>query len=98
MCCNCPNRLCICVLAYVASLVAVQTLEIICRSEVLLCPEARVKSPAELFIVPCLDPRCLIPLACAKYYAFLRRRLTVTLHYASKSVGGDMGKTDPRTA
>src|SRR5262249_22181699 len=77
-------------------LFAVQTLEIICRSEVLLCSEVRVKvSRGVVYCTMLRSLWCLItPSMFAKYYAFLRRRLTVALHYASKEVVGDMGNED----
>ena len=67
-------------------LFAVQTLEVICRSEVLLYPEARVKiSRGVVYHTIFRSLWCLIaPNMLAKYYAFLRQRLTATLHYASK--------------
>jgi farnesyl-diphosphate farnesyltransferase len=69
-------------------LFAVQTLEVICRSEVLLYPEARVKiSRGVVYHTMFRSLWCLIaPSRLAKYYAFLRQRLTATLHYASKEV------------
>jgi farnesyl-diphosphate farnesyltransferase len=74
-------------------LFAVQTLEIMCRSEVLLCSEARVKiSRGVVYRTMFRSLWCLIaPSMFAKYYAFLRQRLTATLHRASKDVAGDMG-------
>jgi len=62
-------------------LFAVQTLDVICRSEVLLYPEARVKiSRRVVYRTMCKSLWCLIaPSMLAKYYAFLRRRLTATL-------------------
>jgi farnesyl-diphosphate farnesyltransferase len=66
-------------------LFAVQTLEVICRSEVLLYPEARVKISRR--VVYCTMLRslwCLIaPSRLAKYYAFLRQRLIATLRDAN---------------
>jgi farnesyl-diphosphate farnesyltransferase len=66
-------------------LFAVRTLEIICRSEVLLYPEARVKiSRGVVYRTMFRSLWCLIaPNMHAKYYACLRRRLTATLHHAS---------------
>jgi hypothetical protein len=67
-------------------LFAVQTLDIVCRSEVLLYPEARVKiSRGVVYRTMLRSLWCLIaPNMLVKYYACLRRRLTATLHYASK--------------
>jgi farnesyl-diphosphate farnesyltransferase len=67
-------------------LFAIQTLEIICRSEVLLNPEARVKiSRGVVYRTMFRSLWCLIaPNMLTTYYACLRRRLTGTLHYASK--------------
>ena len=77
-------------------LFAIQTLENICRSEVLLYPEARVKiSRRVIYRTMFSSLWCLIaPRRLAKYYAFLRRRLTATLHYASKDVVGGMRNAD----
>src|SRR5262249_33565079 len=77
-------------------LFAVQTLEIICRSEALLYPEAHVKISRRVVYRTMLSSLwCLIaPSMLAKYYAFLRQRLTVALHYASKEVVGDMENAD----
>jgi farnesyl-diphosphate farnesyltransferase len=77
-------------------LFAVQTLEIVCRSEMLLYPKARVKiSRGVVYNTMLSSLWCLIaPSMLAKYYAFLRRRLTATLHYVSKDVRGDMGNAD----
>jgi farnesyl-diphosphate farnesyltransferase len=63
-------------------LFAVQTLEVICRSEVLLDPEARVKiSRGVVYRTLFKSLWCLIaPSMLAKYYAFLRRCLTTTLN------------------
>jgi farnesyl-diphosphate farnesyltransferase len=63
-------------------LFAVQTLEVICRSEVLLDPEARVKiSRRVVYRTMFKSLWCLIaPSMLAKYYACLRRRLTATLN------------------
>lgn len=67
-------------------LFAIQTLEIICRSEVLLYPEARVKiSRGVVYRTMFRSLWCLIaPNMLATYYACLRRRLTATLRYTSK--------------
>jgi farnesyl-diphosphate farnesyltransferase len=67
-------------------LFAVQTLEIICRSEVLLYPEARVKISRRVVYRTMLRSLwCLMaPSMLRHYYACLRRRLTATLHDASK--------------
>jgi farnesyl-diphosphate farnesyltransferase len=66
-------------------LFAVQTLEIICRSEVLLSPEVRVKiSRGVVYRTMLRSSWCLIaPSRLAKYYAFLRRRLTATLNQST---------------
>src|SRR5262245_41230912 len=74
-------------------LFAIQTLDIICRSEVLLYSEARVKiSRGVVYHTMFRSFCCFIASSMlAKYYAFLRRRLTATLHHASKDVAGDMG-------
>ena len=63
-------------------LFAIQTLEIICRSEVLLYPEARVKISCGVVYRTMFNSLwCLItPSMLAKYYAFLRQRLTATLN------------------
>jgi len=63
-------------------LFAVQTLEVICHSEVLLYPEARVKiSRGVVYRTIFRSLWCLMaPSMLAKYYAFLRRRLTATLY------------------
>jgi farnesyl-diphosphate farnesyltransferase len=69
-------------------LFAVQTLEVICRSEALLYPEARVKiSRGVVYHTMFRSLWCLIaPSLLVKYYAFLRQRLTATLHDASKDM------------
>jgi len=69
-------------------LFAVQTLEVICRSEVLLYPEARVKISRRVVYHTIFSSLwCLmVPSRLAKYYAFLRQRLITTLHYASKGI------------
>jgi farnesyl-diphosphate farnesyltransferase len=66
-------------------LFAVQTLEIICRSEGLLCPEARVKiSRGVVYRTILRSIWCLItPRMFVKYYAFIRQRLTTMLHESS---------------
>ena len=63
-------------------LFAVQTLEVICRSEMLLYSEARIKiSRGVVYCTMFKSLWCLIaPNMLAKYYAFLRRRLTATLN------------------
>jgi farnesyl-diphosphate farnesyltransferase len=63
-------------------LFAVQTLEIICRSEVLLYPEVRVKiSRTVVYRTMLRSLWCLIaPNLLVKYYTCLRRRLITTLH------------------
>jgi farnesyl-diphosphate farnesyltransferase len=65
-------------------LFAVQTLEVICRSEVLLYSEARVKiSRGVVYRTMFKSLWCLItPGMLAKYYASLRQRLTATLNQA----------------
>jgi len=67
-------------------LFAVQTLEVVCRSEALLCSEARVKiSRGAVYRTMCGSIWCLIaPGMFAKYYASMRRRLTMTLYRASE--------------
>jgi farnesyl-diphosphate farnesyltransferase len=67
-------------------LFAVQTLEVVCRSEVLLYSEARVKiSRSAVYRTMFWSIWCLIaPRIFAKYYAFIRRRLTMTLHSVSE--------------
>jgi len=67
-------------------LFAVQTLEVVCRSEVLLCSESRVKiSRGAVYRTMFWSIWCLIaPSIFAKYYAFMRRRLAMTLHRASE--------------
>jgi farnesyl-diphosphate farnesyltransferase len=67
-------------------LFAVQTLEVICRSEVLLYPEARVKiSRGVVYRTMFRSLWCLIaPNMLAQYYASLRGRLTATLQDASQ--------------
>jgi farnesyl-diphosphate farnesyltransferase len=69
-------------------LFAVQTLEVICRSEMLLYPAARIKiSRGVVYRTMVRSAWCLIaPGMFAKYYALLRQRLTVTLHHASKNM------------
>jgi farnesyl-diphosphate farnesyltransferase len=68
-------------------LFAVQTLEVVCRSEVLLSSEARVKiSRGAVYRTMFWSIWCLIaPRIFAKYYASIRRRLAMTLHSVSKS-------------
>ena len=65
-------------------LFAVQTLEVICRSEALLYPEARVKiSRGVVYHTMFRSLWCLIaPSMLMKYYACLRQRLTATLQCA----------------
>ncbi len=67
-------------------LFAVQTLEVVCRSEALLYSEARVKiSRGAVYRTMCGSIGCLIaPGMFAKYYASMRRRLTMTLYRASE--------------
>ena len=67
-------------------LFAVQTLEVVCRSEVLLCSESRVKiSRGAVYRTMFWSIWCLIvPSIFAKYYASMRRRLTMTLYRASE--------------
>jgi farnesyl-diphosphate farnesyltransferase len=67
-------------------LFAVQTLEVVCRSEVLLYSEARVKiSRGAVYRTMFWSLWCLItPAIFAKYYASIRRRLTMTLHSVSE--------------
>ena len=67
-------------------LFAVQTLEVVCRSEALLCSEARVKiSRGAVYRTMCGSIWCLIaPGMFTKYYASMRRRLTMTLYRASE--------------
>jgi farnesyl-diphosphate farnesyltransferase len=74
-------------------LFAVQTLEVICRSEILLYPKARVKiSRGVVYRTMLKSLWCLIaPTIFAKYYTFLRQRLTATLHHANQDVLGDRG-------
>jgi farnesyl-diphosphate farnesyltransferase len=62
-------------------LFAVQTLEVVCRSQVLLCPEARVKiSRGLVYHTMARSLWCLLaPGIFAQYYTALRRRLTATL-------------------
>ena len=62
-------------------LFAVQTLEVIGRSEVLLCPEARVKiSRGAVYRTMLRSLWCLMaPDMFENYYTYLRRRLTATL-------------------
>jgi len=66
-------------------LFAVQTLEVICRSEVLLDPEARVKiSRGVVYRTILKSLWCLIaPSMLAKYYVFSRRRLTAILNQST---------------
>jgi farnesyl-diphosphate farnesyltransferase len=75
-------------------LFAVQTLEVICRSEVLLDPEARVKiSRGVVYHTMFRSLWCLItPSMLVKYYAVLRQRLVATLHYVSKDMIEDTGR------
>lgn len=63
-------------------LFAVQTLEAICQSEELLCPEARVKiSRGAIYRTIFWSLWCFIfPGMFAHYYAYMRRRLIGTLH------------------
>jgi farnesyl-diphosphate farnesyltransferase len=67
-------------------LFAVQTLEVVCRSEVLLCSEARVKiSRGAVYRTMFWSIWCLLmPSIFVKYYASLRRRLAIMLHRASE--------------
>jgi farnesyl-diphosphate farnesyltransferase len=67
-------------------LFAVQTLEVVCRSEALLCSKARVKiSRGTVYRTMCGSIWCLIaPGMFTKYYASMRRRLTMTLYRASE--------------
>jgi hypothetical protein len=71
-------------------LFAVQTLEIMYRSEVLLDPEARVKiSRGVIYRTMVKSIWCLmVPAMFAPYYAFLRQRLITALHHTS----GDQGQ------
>lgn len=75
-------------------LFAVQTLEVICRSEALLSPEARVKiSRGVVYHTIFRSLWCLIvPSMLAKYYAVLRQRLVATLRYAGKDMLKDIGR------
>jgi farnesyl-diphosphate farnesyltransferase len=70
-------------------LFAVQTLEVMYRSEVLLDPEARVKiSRGVVYRTMFRSIQCLIvPGMFAQYYAFIRQRLTTTLHHTSEDEG-----------
>jgi farnesyl-diphosphate farnesyltransferase len=70
-------------------LFAVQTLEIMCHSDVLLDPAARVKiSRGVVYRTMVRSLWCLmVPGMFASYYAFLRQRLTAALHHTS----GDKG-------
>ena len=67
-------------------LFAVQTLEVVCHSEALLDSEARVKiSRGAVYRTMFWSIWCLIaPGIFAKYYASMRRRLTMTLHHISE--------------
>jgi farnesyl-diphosphate farnesyltransferase len=67
-------------------LFAVQTLDSICRSEVLLYPEARVKISRGVVYRTMLRSlwSLIAPNTLVKYYACLRRRLAATLRHASK--------------
>ena len=70
-------------------LFAVQTLEIMYRSEVLLDPEARVKiSRGVVYRTMLRSIWCLmVPAMFAPYYAFLRQRLITALHHTSADQG-----------
>jgi len=63
-------------------LFAVQTLEAVCQSEELLCPEARVKiSRGAVYRTIFWSLWCfIVPGMFAKYYAYMRRRLIGILH------------------
>ena len=71
-------------------LFAVQTLETVYRSEVLLDPEARVKiSRGVVYRTMARSLWCLmVPAMFAPYYAFLRQRLITALHHTN----GDQGQ------
>jgi farnesyl-diphosphate farnesyltransferase len=62
-------------------LFAVQTLDVVCKSEALLCPDARVKiSRQAVYRTMCWSLWCLtVPGLFARYYGHLRQRLTTTL-------------------
>jgi farnesyl-diphosphate farnesyltransferase len=64
-------------------LFAIQTLNVVCRSEELLQPDARVKiSRFAVYRTIFLSLWCLMsPYLFVKYYQHLRRRLTTTLYY-----------------
>jgi hypothetical protein len=68
-------------------LFAVQTVDIACRAEHLLCPEVRVKISRPtvyrtiLWSVGCL----VVPWLFARYYCYLRQRLTMILRSGSLS-------------
>jgi farnesyl-diphosphate farnesyltransferase len=68
-------------------LFAVQTLEAVCQSEELLCPEARVKiSRGAVYRTIFWSLWCFIlPGMFAKYYAYMRRRLIGALHRPTHS-------------
>src|SRR5215813_1789298 len=63
-------------------LFAIQTLEAVCQSEELLCPESRVKiSRRAVYCTIFWSLWCVIfPGMFATYYAYMRRRLVGTLH------------------
>jgi len=66
-------------------LFAIQTLEVVCQSEELLYPEARVKiSRGAVYRTILWSLWCLIsPSMFTTYYASMRQRLTMALHHAS---------------